>query len=243
MLGHYVFTLPKEISATRPTSDKINQLYRLAFKVLKEVLNAQAAVIALHFCGDNRSGLHLHFDCTYPILDRPHDCTYSKETLEKARAEWTSGVNKIFNTSLDNAVCHYNFANKPEQIHHLIHYTTRSTIPAERFLDLNDQEREYILKLNHGKVIRYFGGFVGKKKAQFIMENRKGDPMPEAEGYIERNICPICKEKMRPQRSRGKGIRTLFTDDLPLNQLIKYDQYTYIDREIAAYLRLQDKST
>ena len=232
-IGHFVFTLPKEVSARLPDPGQINSLYRLAWRILNEVFSAKAAVIVMHFCGDKHPGLHLHFDCSFPIVDTGGECQYPLGILNLAREQWTWGVNAIFDTIYLQTVGHYNFVNTIEQELHLIKYVTRSTVPAEKFMELPEAQKEWVIKMNKTKIIRYFGNFVGKKKVEFLKKYKIEVERPEP-GLIERNICPICNEKMR--RSLP-----VFMDDLPLSQLERYDRHTFIDREIAAVLREREK--
>lgn len=242
MIGHYVFTLPKELTEALPSSEVLNKLYQLAWKVLRESFDAEAAIIALHFCGDKRPGLHLHFDCSFPILYRNGDCSYPLITLKLARAEWTSGVNKIFNAQLNETVGHYNFVNTLEQSAHLIKYVTRSTMPADKFIELSDQQKAYCLDKIKGKTIRYYGKFVGKKRAAFLETHRvKLMIEKKSENLVEQNICPICNEKMKPLRDKQeKRIKMFRADDLPLSGLVRYNNNIFVDQEISAFLRSQE---
>lgn len=238
-LGHLVFTIPKELSLALPGPDKINKLYKLAWKVLSEVLDAEAAIIILHFCGDKAAGLHLHFDCSFPLLHREPDfnCAYPLGLLELVRAEWTAGVNKVFSKAYLDTVSHYNFINTIEQEHHLISYITRSTITAEKFVELPEAQKEYCLKMSKKKLIRYFGAFVGKRKEEFLKQYRCQKMIDEnkPEGLIEQHICPICREKMRAGR-------LVFMDDINLSQVERYNNYTLVDRVIGAFIRGEEQT-
>lgn len=232
-VGHFVFTLPKEISSQLPGSEQINRLYKLAWEILRDWLSAEAAIIVIHFCGDKKDDLHLHFDCSFPILHTNGDCSFPIGLLNMARAQWTSGVNQIFKTGYLDTVGHYNFVHTLEQEHHLIKYVTRSTVSAEKFIKLPEAQREYCIKQGKKKIIRYFGEFVGKKKAPFLarykvnVEKTPGD-------LIDQKICPICNEKMRASAP-------IFMDDIPLTQVERYNGHTLVDREIMAWLRQKER--
>lgn len=232
-IGHFVFTLPKEVSNRLPESGQINQLYKLAWVILKDWLNAEAAIIVLHFCGDKKNGLHLHFDCSFPILHTNGDCSYPLGLLNAARAAWTAGVNQVFETTYLDIVGHYNFVATLEQENHLIKYITRSTVGAEKFVELPDAQKEYCIKQGRKKIIRYYGEFVGKKKAAFLAKYKVN--IEKAPGsLIDQRICPICNEKMRagPQ---------VFMDDIPLTQVEHYNSHTLVDRQIMAWLRQKER--
>lgn len=241
MLGHYVFTLPKETSQRMPSSGEINECYKLAWRILGEFFDAEASVIILHFCGDKKAGLHIHFDCSFPILYRNGDCDYPLGILRLARAEWTQGINKIFKQGFGDTVCHYNFVTTLPQQYHLIRYIIRSTIEAEKFIELPCEQKEYCLKMSRGKAVRYFGKFVGKQKEEFlkkfkcskVLERQKDNS--NIEDLISQNVCPVCLEKMRPQP-------LVYLDDIPLMNVARYNDYTLIDRQIAALLREGGKS-
>lgn len=236
-IGHFVFTLPKEISERMPDPVQINSLYKLAWKILSEIFDAEAAVIALHFCGDEKSGLHLHFDCSFPVINTEGECQYPLGILNLARDRWTWGVNAMFDTIYLQMVGHYNFVNTREQELHLIKYITRSTITADKFIELPDTQKEYCVKMSKVKIIRYFGNFVGKKKDEFL-KKYKVNVERATPGLIEQNICPICNEKMK------HSLHPVFMDDINLSQFEWYDDRTLIDREIAATLReLEKKKT
>ncbi len=240
MLGHYVFTLPKEISQGMPSGSEINECYKLAWRILKEFFDAEASVIVLHFCGDTKAGLHIHFDCSFPILYRNGDCDYPLSTLRMARAEWTHGINKIFKQGFADTVGHYNFVTTLPQQYHLIRYVTRSTIEPEKFIELPDKQKEYCLKMSKGKTIRYFGKFVGKQKEVFLKEFKCSKVLERQDkgsidDLISQAICPICNEKMKPMPS-------VYFDDMPLMNLARYNGYTLIDRQIDVFLREGEKS-
>lgn len=235
MIGHYVFTLPKEISASLPESIQIEKCYKLAWRILREFFDAEASVIVLHFCGDKKAGLHIHFDCSFPVLYRNGDCDYPLEILRLARAEWTAGINKIFKQNFIDTVGHYNFITTLPQQHHLIKYITRSTIEAEKFIELPDKQKEYCIKMGKKKTIRYFGKFIGKQREEFLKEFKCSKVLTGSEGdLISRNICPICNEKMKPMPA-------VYFDDMPLMNLARYNGYTLIDRQIKAFLSEAEK--
>lgn len=240
MLGHYVFTLPKEISQGMPSSKQNTECYKLAWRILGEFFDAEAAVIILHFCGDKKAGLHIHFDCSFPILYRNGDCDYPLAILRLARAEWTSGINKIFKQNFGDTVGHYNFVATLPQQQHLIKYITRSTIEAEKFIELPELQKEYCLKMSKGKTIRYFGKFVGKQKEEFLKKFKCSEVLKRPKGesnigdLISQNICPICLEKMKPQP-------LVYLDDVPLMNVTRYNGYTLMDRQFAALLHIEEK--
>lgn len=232
-IGHYVFTLPKEISESLPASNEMDKLYKLAWRILREFFDAEAGVIILHFCGDKTGGLHLHFDCSFPILHRNGDCDYPLITLTLARDEWTAGLNKIFSQNFKDTVTHYNFVNTLPQEYHLIKYITRSTIEAEKFIELTDKQKGYCIKMSKRKTIRYFGKFIGKKRPEFIAQYKCFLVIDKPEkDLIEQKICPICNERMKPMPA-------IVFDDMPLTNLEVYNGHTLIDRQIGAFLREQ----
>ena len=239
-LGHYVFTLPKDVSRELPGPDLIGQCYRQAWRILREFFDAEATVIVLHLCGDKKDGLHIHFDATFPILYRNGGCDYPLEILRLARQEWTEGVNQIFKKALEDTVCHYNFVNTIEQEYHLIRYITRSTVQAESFVKLDDDQREYALKMLKKKTIRYFGKFVGKQKEQFLKDFKCSLVLQRdsesIDSLIAKGFCPICNEKMKVVKVAGVK-RFPLLDDLPLMNLEVYNDNVLIDREIGAWLR------
>jgi len=239
-IGHFVFTLPKEVSASLPGSDKINRLYKLVWEILRDWLNAEAAVIVLHFCGDKKDDLHLHFDCSFPVLHTNGDCWYPPRVLDMARAQWTAGINAVFKTFYLDSVGHYNFVNTLAQEHHLIKYVTRSTMSAEKFVELSEAEKNYCLVQGKKKIIRYYGEFVGKKKIKFLAKY-KVDVERTPGDLISRRICPICNEKMKLAKDKESGkVKRAFLDDIPLTQLERYDGHTFVDKQIMAFLRSQE---
>jgi len=243
-LGHVVFTIPKQLSADLPDSQALGLLYKEAWKIMQNWLDAPAAVIVMHFCGDKTDGLHLHLDCTFPILEHGANW-YSKGILEQVRFAWTMAINQVLKPPerIDNAVIYYNFAEQQEQQLHLIKYVTRSTIPAEKFVALTNEQKLYIVKLSAKNTVRYFGGLAGSRKAAFVVkyQNKNALEMIESQDgeKIEAGICPICNVKMRPVKNAQGKIEPLRLDDYPLRNFVKYNGYIYIDREIDAFLRLK----
>jgi hypothetical protein len=235
-IGHYVFTLPKDLSERLPSVNQISKLYSLAWRILREFFDAEAAVIVLHFFGDKSKGLHLHLDCSFPVLHTAGEYQFPQIILDEARVEWVNGVNAIFKSTYVEMVGHYNFVATLEQEYHLIDYLTRSTIMPEKFIELPDEQKEYVLRLSKGKIIRYFGKFQGKQKKEFLARYRCVRVIPKPElSLVDQKICPICKEKMQP----GKPV---FMDDINLSQFERWDDYILIDRQIAAYLREEEKN-
>jgi hypothetical protein len=236
VLGHYVFTLPKEISGLRPDLAQIKALFKLAWKILNEQLEAEAAVICLHFCGDKSHGLHLHFDIAFTMLNRSSEYYIPDWLMKEIRYDWTTGVNQIFKTDHKELVCHYQYAATIGQQHNLIEYMTRSTIPADRFIELSNEEKEYVLYLSKQKIIRYFGKLAGKQRAAFIAEFRCARAAePTETDPIQLRICPICGGKLKPLKDKDK--RLLPLDDVSLSDFIRYKPHIFIDRYISAYLR------
>jgi len=100
---------------------------------------------------------------------------------------------------------------------------------------LPDKQREYLLQMSKKKVIRYFGGFVGKRKKEFLARHRCALAIEQPEIHqIDQKICPICQEKMR-------AFKPVFADDLPRMNLIRHNSYTFIDRELDAFIRGEGK--
>jgi len=240
-VGHFIFTLPKEVSSSLPGSDKINKLYKLAWEVLRDWLNAEAAVIVLHFCGDKADGLHIHFDCSFPVLHTNGRGIKHHSGISLAKSWWTAGVNEIFKTGYLFTVGRYNFAATLEQEHNLINYFTRSTMRAEKFIEMSEAEKLYCVSQGKKKIIRYFGEFVGKKKGEFLAKHKINiEKTPGS--LISQRICPICNEKMQPKKNPQSGkMERCFMDDLPLMNLERYDGNTFVDREIMAWLRQKEK--
>jgi len=235
-LGHLVLTVPKEISESMPERDKIEQLFKLAVRVLKEGFDAEAGALALHLTGDKTLGLHLHFDCVFFLFHRGGDCQYKPFEFQQARIIWTQGVNEIFGSKYRTTVLHYNFALYVDQQHHLINYLTRSTISPDKFFELSEEARQYAWQLSRIKTLRKFGKLIGKKKQEFLKWHPKyaDEKKDYFDDLIERHINPITMEKMKP----GKPV---YKDDLPLNQLVWYNQYVLIDREIASFIKQQEQ--
>lgn len=244
-LGHIVLTLPKDLSASLPDSAQLGKLYKKAWELMKDWLDAPAAVVVLHFCGDESKGLHLHFDCTFPILE-PGANFFAAGILEKVRQHWTMAVNTIFRVGFkyENAVIYYNYAEEQEKQLHLIKYVTRSTIAADKFVDLTNEEKEYIVTLSSKNNIRYYGELAGKKKPVFQAkhQNKKAFDMilQDPTEALDYDICPICNEKMKVVKDEKGRPKFDFLDDINLRNFVRYNAYTFIDREIDAHLRARD---
>jgi hypothetical protein len=283
-LGHWVFTMPKDLSNSLPSSAQINQLYKIAYQLLNIYLGAEAAMIVLHFCGDKSNGLHLHFDCTFPILSG-HAYYFPPDLLRQLRYDWTVAVNKLFDirtdyrrswikdhfapwgrrffslpgdyegyfpneTESDIYVGHYNYALELGKQLNLLDYVTRSTITAEKFIDLSPLEKEWVIDRVGKKVIRYQGELgSGKKKDAFLAKyqhpfvwelvERMQEAHDEEHGRIEaekrisEGCCPVCGAIMK----WVKGSKKIHVDDISGNQFFRYDQDTFIDRRFQWHMK------
>ncbi|MFA5272295.1 MAG: hypothetical protein WC412_08200 [Candidatus Omnitrophota bacterium] len=241
-LGNYVFTLPKELSAKLPGSKEISQLFKLAWEILQVKFQAEAAVIVLHYCGDKSDDLHLHFDCSFPILHPDGNCSFPLPLLERARASWTEGVGRIFKTFLIDTVGHYGFDVSLEQQLHWCKYATRSTMPAEKFIGLSQEQQIYCLKMHSKRNIRYFGGFLSRNKKKFLADNQNNFVFEMIKSKtaddVERCVCPICGQKMK--HSRYNDNNWVWMDDIPISNFVRYDKNTFISRVMFDYIREQE---
>jgi len=228
-LGHVVYTLPKTLSESMPSFKLIDKAYKAASRITQEIFDAESVVVSEHLTGDKKEGLHLHFDCIFPLSPAGRPNFFEKRILDEARFEWTRAINKIFGCEIHSTVVHYNYAEPLKKQHHLINYNTRSTIPTEKFLKLSDAEKEYAIASSKRKLTRYFGKLSNKYREQYLKFKRVNLTRSPRD-LLDQNICPICNEKMRAGRP-------VPMDDLPLSQLIRAGPGCYIDKAIDAYLR------
>jgi hypothetical protein len=221
-LGYLTGTIPKELSASMPSSDTLIKLKAALWDIAREFFDAEGLLIVPHFTGDHGSSLHVHFNGAFPILYRNGDCFFPQAILDLAGQEWTRRVNKICGTNYPLCILNYSFKNEIGQIHGFLDYISRSTLEGEKFIELSDAEKEYCLTTGSHKQITCYGKLATRKGKEYLERFKCLRVFArEIVDPIEEHICPIHNEKMKP----GKWC---FLDDIPLTNCVKYNDRIYI---------------
>jgi hypothetical protein len=169
LLGYVIFTLPADVSASRPEEVKLRALEAKAEKILKRNFNTPGGLIRRHDMGDSPGKLHIHFNCLFPILGTNGRGKIPAETLEKLRDEWAEVINEEFSLDLETSNVYYGFETKRKKIYHKIKYVLRSTVGAVWFHTLSDKDKLYIMSLKKKHNTKWWGELRNNKYRQYLL--------------------------------------------------------------------------
>lgn len=148
LLGYFVFTIPKEISESRPSKETIENLTKEAWEIVKKNFETPGGLSRIHLIGEDPGKLHIHINFLFPLLNEANRGMISKEKISLVRSEWKKVLNRLFNLDLKEANFHYRFADKPGKKMHKIKYVLRPIVTAAKFLTLSDEDRHYTLSFS-----------------------------------------------------------------------------------------------
>lgn len=230
LLGYLVFTLPEEVSRSKPDLDTLKHLSKKAWDITKQYFKTPGGVIRTHLMGEQLGKFHMHINVLFPILKADGRGVVDPKVLESVRADWTAFVNGFFDLKCETTNVHYKFATTDRQIIHKIKYVFRPIVGAFQFKTLCDDDRHYVLSLTGWHNTRWFGKLANCQYKAFLLE--KGIEPNERENkdpYMSRS-CPCCGGRFRFQEIVHK-------DDLPTTQLRWVDADTLVDFSIHSFLK------
>ncbi len=209
VLGRVIFTLPKEISLSLPGKEIVESLYRSAWDIVRRQFHTPGAKSRVHFAGDRKPGLHIHFNFLFPVSHRRG--RVSKERLRRVRVAWAGAVNNLLGTNYEKLNFEYSLTTVPGKKAHRIAYQYRPVVTPKNFMLLSNNEKFYYLGFRGWHNSRSWG-VLSDSKVGGYMRRKKVEPLETKEVLFEKGICPICREKLI---YRGIVLR----DELPVETL------------------------
>jgi len=229
--GNLTFTMPKEISELRLDKSKLRKLQNLAWQVTERILKPEGASVTVHLLGEKSEGLHVHFEVLFMRIGCFNKGIISKARLKEVKKVWALVLNKEFGLSLKTTDVRYNFAATHPKKWHKLSYIHRPICTEEKMLELQDENKKYILGLKGYHHTRWYGALANKNVHEFLRKHWAPLKLIETP-LIEKRVCPMCKTKMYYQD-------TIFIDEIPKSQVTRYNDDIWMDRAIDAYLLLK----
>ena len=227
--GNLTLTMPKEISERRLSKEQLRQLQKLAWEVTERILKVEGASVTVHLLGEKSEGLHVHFEVLFMRIGCFNRGLIAAEDLGNIKAAWAEVLNKEFNLTLESTNVRYSFAANNGRKWHKLSYIHRPICTEEAMLALNDEDKKYILSLKGYHRTRYFGQLANNKIKEFLKKHWAPIKLRETP-LIERRVCPMCKTKMFYRD-------TIFADEIPKLQVVRYNDDIWMDRAVDAWLR------
>jgi len=227
--GNLTFTMPKEISEKRLDKSQLRKLQNLAWEVAQRVLKIEGAAVTVHLLGEKSQGLHVHFEVLFHRIG-----TFNRGKIEKSRLKaikkiWAILLGREFNLQIPAADVRYEFAATHPKKWHKLSYIMRPICTEEAMLKLDELDRHYIMSLKGYHKTRWFGAMANNKVNEFLKKHWAPHRLRNTPP-IERRVCPMCMKRMH-------YVDTLFQDEIPKSQVVRYNDDIYMDRAVDAYMR------
>jgi hypothetical protein len=231
--GNLTYTMPKEISQMRLDKSQLRKLQALAWEVTQRVLKVEGASVTVHLLGDKSQGLHVHFEVLFHRIGCFNKGVIGRPKLKAIKKIWAILLAREFKMTIPKTDVRYNFAASRPKKWHKLNYIMRPICTEEAMLALDDADKHYILGLKGYHRTRWFGELANNKINEFLKKHWAPHKLRETP-LIEKRVCPMCKTKMHYQD-------TLFEDEIPKNQVTKYNSDIYMDRGVDAFMRQENQ--
>ena len=233
VLGYLVFTLPKDLSASRLDRDKLNALEKEAYNIIRRRFKAEGGMVRVHFAGETDGSLRIHINVLFPVTGTNGIGKVDPLVLENTRKDWTDFVNSFFSLSLETTDIHYTFATSRKQKAHKIKYVLRPIINAWKFMRLSHEDKLYIASLGRWHNTRWYGKLSNALYKKYLLSIGVDPEKNEREDVYLSKICPLCGE-------RFKFVDIVRRSDISRQRFRWLDNDTAVDFEIYAELRKKD---
>jgi len=233
VLGYLVFTLPDEISNSRPDLETLKALSKKAWQIVSQNFDAPGSMVRTHLMGNCLGKLHIHINVLFPIVNNTGRGMIEKEQLARVRQIWTNYINGLFNMSCKETNVHYNFVTTKRQIRHKIKYVVRPIVNALEFYSLQDINRHYIMSLAGWHNTRWFGKLANCEYRKFLESKGINPTKHEVSDLHLSRRCPVCGQPYR-------CVEIVHENDLPRGQLRYVDNDTLVDFSIFAFLKTKN---
>ena len=235
VLGYLVFTLPGEVSDSRPDTDLLNELSRSVRPLIKQYFKTPGGVSRYHLFGNKVGTFHIHLNVLFPITDPAGKGKIEKEDLDRLKADYTQIVNKIFNLKIPRAVVQYSFAYKRPKMFHKIKYVMRPIVTAENFAVLDRGDVEHVIAFEGWHNTRWWGELANNKHREYLIQAQDERDIVKPIEEQEHGNCPVCNKKYR-------FIDIVSYKNLPHKNIRFVDENTYYDYATFSYLKAKPPS-
>jgi|GEM_PF-3202822 len=236
ILGYMVFTLPEEISKSRPNREVLKVLSKAAWEITKKHFGTPGGVVRTHFMGETGGKFHIHFNVLFPQQTTTGEVPL--ETLKAIRSEWTAFINKEFASNYTVTNTYYKFAVETGRQIHKIKYVFRPIVTPDKFITLSDEDREYIVSLKSWHNTRWFGKLANSQYKKYFKEIKVELP----EDYV--STAPISGEKyyyMGIVSQKNLSCSSFQDRDSKFHQVRALDNNTFVDPRTMAFLKNLEK--
>ena len=227
--GNLTFTMPKEVSAMRLDKSRLRKLQKLAWEVSRDVFGIEGAGVTVHLLGREGEGLHVHFEVLFHMIGTFNRGKVDPEKIGRVKALWAEKLNAEFGLKLETTSVRYSFAATHPRKWHKLNYIHRPICTEDAMLQLEDENKKYILSLKGYHRTRWFGVLANSKLHEFLKKHWAPMQLRETP-LIEKRICPQCKTKLHYQDR-------MFISEIPKTQVVQYNNDIWMDRAVDAYLR------
>ncbi len=69
VVGYMIFTLPEEVSRSRPSKEALKYLSKKAWEITKRYFNTDGGMVRTHLMGEKGDKLHIHFNVLFLLLN------------------------------------------------------------------------------------------------------------------------------------------------------------------------------
>ncbi len=228
LLGYFVFTIPAEVSESRPDKETINDLTKKAWVIVKENFKTPGGLARIHMLGDKPGKLHIHINFLFPLLTIGNRGEVPGEVIKKVRDLWTKTLNKMFDKTLKESNFKYGFADKTGKKINKIKYVLRPIVTGEKFLCLSDEDKRYIMGLRKGHNTRWYGDLSNSRYKKYLLD--QGIDVEKMEDDIDGMISPLTGEKYH-------YIGIVPADEMPRERLRYLDPDTLVDFQTFAVIK------
>jgi hypothetical protein len=239
-LGRVVLTVPEELRDDFKSVDMLGKLHRLSWQCVKEILGKElsidGAMTTVHQFGDrkDKNKFHPHSNVTFPIcpgIDLVDEngkiikeamreaLVVSKDILKALRDKWYDMLEKLTGKTIsltedgrERKNAHYGFRVTDAQRAHWLKYVLRPTVGTERFLEQDDNVKEFIVTSLVGfHNVRWYGKLSNRmfpKYKKEYLENTSFYQKFLAKKQVGKvrdfKYCPICHGRLKVHRHKGK---------------------------------------
>jgi hypothetical protein len=205
-LGYVVLTIPPECRARFRSQAELRALHKLAWTCVERVFGAAGGMTALHYFGDKSPKYHPHANVLFPLFGKAF---VNVNKLIELRQVWREILEDYLDVDIPEAQenAYYGYAKTKARKIHRIKYVTRSSVPASRFLMLDEEDKRLIAGLFRFHNQRWWGRLSNRCYAEYLQELHRQGKIDDYQKRKREFTCPICHQKLR-----GVGVVDLCLD-------------------------------
>lgn len=194
-LGYVVLTIPEEWRDRFRNQAELRSLHKLAWECVERVFGAEGGMTALHFFGDKSGKYHPHANILFPIFGKAF---VGMDKLFELRHVWREILEEYLGVKIpfDKENAYYGYAKTMARKIHKVKYVTRSSIPAQLFLKLDEQDKQLIAGLFRFHNQRWWGKLSNRLYATYLEELQRQGRISDYQPKRSEFTCPICNQKL-----------------------------------------------